>query len=96
MLSYAKEMGIAAASFYRTVREETKTRIEYTINSKQLIAEKEAQLNKLFADIKTLKWVKGAIKKSLNIKYESIVQMPIRFNFYRLPIVHKAVFIAIG
>jgi hypothetical protein len=63
-----KKDGIAAANFYRTVREETKTSIEYIISSQQPISEKEALLNKLFTDIKTVEIGERGIKKILEYK----------------------------
>ena len=63
-----KKDGIAAASVYRTFREETKSRIEYTLNSKETIPAKEVQLNKLFADIKTVEIEERANKKILEYK----------------------------
>ena len=66
-----KRDGIAAANFYRTLREETKTRIDNILLSKQLIIEKEEELNKHFATIKTIEIGDRGNK--------SILQFKIRF-----------------
>ncbi|SMO38827.1 thioredoxin family protein [Solitalea koreensis] len=63
-----KKDGIAAASFYRNLREETKTKIEDILSRKLLVSEKEAQLNKLFENIKTVEIGDRSNKKILEFK----------------------------
>jgi thiol-disulfide isomerase/thioredoxin len=63
-----KTDGIAAASLYRVLREETISKIENTISSKQLIAEKEAQLNQLFTNLNAVEIDERKNKKVLEFK----------------------------
>ncbi|WP_051691949.1 thioredoxin family protein [Pedobacter borealis] len=63
-----KNDGIAAASFYRVIREETKSRAEDIIGSKQSVSKKEAGLNKLFENLKTVEIGDRGTKKILEFK----------------------------
>ncbi|WP_316748142.1 thioredoxin family protein [Pedobacter gandavensis] len=60
--------GIAAATLYRSLRDETKGKIDIILNTKSLTAEKELELEQLFTNMNTVELEERKDKKVLEYK----------------------------
>ena len=63
-----KSDGLAAANFYRIMRDEMRAKIESMVNSKRSITEKETHLNALYENLKMIEIGDRAKKKILEFK----------------------------